>query len=233
MINIENLVKRYNGKAVINDMSLYVDCGEIVGLIGPSGSGKSTVLRCINGLEKYDSGRIHIDIEAPYEIGTVFQQFNLFKNMTVLQNLNYPQMTALNKTEDEANGMSMSMLKKVGLVHLIDRYPINLSGGQKQRIAIARSLCMEPKIMLFDEPTSSLDPENIIEVLTLIKSIATSSNMTMIIVTHEMRFAKASTSRIVFMENGSIVENMKTERFFNTPSNKRVEQFLGKLLFNA
>ncbi len=231
MISIKNLVKKYKKHNIINNITLDVSLGEVVGIIGPSGSGKSTILRCINGLEQYDSGSIIIDVEHKYEIGTVFQQFNLFSNMTVLQNLNYPQVKVLGRSQEEADGTSMHMLQKVGLSYIIDRYPTNLSSGQKQRVAIARTLCMKPKIILFDEPTSALDPENVSDILHLIKYIA-NGKITILIVTHEMKFAKAITDRIIFIEKGQVVEDMDSEVFFYMSNNKRVENFLNKMSFN-
>jgi ABC-type polar amino acid transport system ATPase subunit len=231
VISIKNLVKKYKKHNIINNITLDVSLGEVVGIIGPSGSGKSTILRCINGLEQYDSGSIIIDVEHKYEIGTVFQQFNLFSNMTVLQNLNYPQVKVLGRSQEEADGTSMHMLQKVGLSYIIDRYPTNLSSGQKQRVAIARTLCMKPKIILFDEPTSALDPENVSDILHLIKYIA-NGKITILIVTHEMKFAKAITDRIIFIEKGQVVEDMDSEVFFYMSNNKRVENFLNKMSFN-
>src|SRR5699024_1767890 len=201
----------------VNDVSLDIKKGEIVCLIGPSGSGKSTVLRCINGLEKPESGHIYVNDQLLDEknpetykklrslMGFVFQHFNLFPNMTVLENLTLAPIQVMKKSKDEAEQIACQYLERVGLLDKKDEYPNKLSGGQKQRVAIARSLCMNPQIMLFDEPTSALDPEMVIEVLEVMQELA-NEGMTMVVVTHEMGFARTVADRVIFLEDGKIVE---------------------------
>ena len=209
-------------------------------VIGPSGSGKSTFLRCLNGLEEIDSGSIVIDgislddnkknrLEIRKEVGMVFQQFNLFPHMTVLDNVNLAQRRVRKKSREEANAMSMDLLKKVGITEKADNYPNQLSGGQQQRVAIARALAMMPKVMLFDEATSALDPEMIGEVLDVMKDLAR-EGMTMICVTHEMGFAREVSDRVIFMEDGKIVEVGTAEHFFTAPTEERTRLFLSQIL---
>ena len=211
----------------VDDVSLTLKKGEIVCLIGPSGSGKSTVLRCIDHLEKPEAGSIYIDGELLKEgtpeytklrgkMGFVFQHFNLFPNMTVLENLTLAPLKVMGMTEEEANAVAIKYLQKVGLEDKKDTYPNKLSGGQKQRVAIARSLCLNPEVMLFDEPTSALDPEMVIEVLEVMQDLA-KQGMTMMVVTHEMGFARTVADRVVFLENGKIVEENDSETFFSHP----------------
>ena len=212
----------------------------VVVVIGPSGSGKSTFLRCLNGLEEIDSGSILIDglylddnrknrLEIRKEVGMVFQQFNLFPHMTVLENVNLAQRRVRKKSKEEANAMSMDLLKKVGITEKADNFPSHLSGGQQQRVAIARALAMMPKVMLFDEATSALDPEMIGEVLDVMRNLA-KEGMTMVVVTHEMGFAKEVSDRVIFMEDGRKVEEETAEHFFTNPKEERTKQFLSQIL---
>lgn len=210
-------------------------------MIGPSGSGKSTLLRCIHGLEHVDTGKIYMDNEwmnpddekkfraQRNRMGFVFQHFNLFPNMSVLQNCKLAQVEVLNKTDEEAEKTALEYLDKVGLLEKKDAYPNNLSGGQKQRVAIARALCMNPDIMLFDEPTSALDPEMIKEVLEVMKDLG-KQGMTMVVVTHEMGFARDVADRIIFMDDGYIVEEEKPEEMFAHPKTERCRNFLASVL---
>nr|WP_275056116.1 amino acid ABC transporter ATP-binding protein [Faecalicoccus pleomorphus] len=226
----------------LKDVSLEVNQGEIVSLIGPSGSGKSTLLRCIHGLEKVDQGKIYMNgelmdpkDEKKYrqqrnKMGFVFQHFNLFPNMTVLENCNLAQIQVLNRSKEEAEKTSLTYLERVGLADKKDAYPNNLSGGQKQRVAIARALCMNPEMMLFDEPTSALDPEMIKEVLEVMKDLG-KQGMTMIVVTHEMGFARKVGSRVVFLDHGEIVEDSPSEEFFSNPQSDRAKDFLSKVFY--
>nr|WP_275056004.1 amino acid ABC transporter ATP-binding protein [Faecalicoccus pleomorphus] len=226
----------------LKDVSLEVNQGEIVSLIGPSGSGKSTLLRCIHGLEKVDQGKIYMNgelmdpkDEKKYrqqrnKMGFVFQHFNLFPNMTVLENCNLAQIQVLNRSKEEAEKTSLMYLERVGLADKKDAYPNNLSGGQKQRVAIARALCMNPEMMLFDEPTSALDPEMIKEVLEVMKDLG-KQGMTMIVVTHEMGFARKVGSRVVFLDHGEIVEDSPSEEFFSNPQSDRAKDFLSKVFY--
>ncbi|CAL7962094.1 putative ABC transporter ATP-binding protein PEB1C [Alphaproteobacteria bacterium] len=230
MININNIIKCYGDKKILNDISFGVQKGEVVALVGPSGSGKSTIIRCINGLEIPDSGNIIANVQHRYEIATVFQAFNLFANMTVLQNLCYAPRKVLRCSTNNVTTLAIKMLALVGLEEYINCYPHRLSGGQKQRVAIARALCMQPKVILFDEPTSALDPENVKEVLDVIKQLV-HTNITNVIATHEMRFAKAVADRVIFLENGNIVENSPTAEFFSNPTTQRAREFLDKLNF--
>ena len=242
MIEITELSKTFNNKVnAVRDFSLSVEKGEVISLIGPSGSGKSTVLRCIAGLETPDAGTILIDgkqinyrneKEAQKQrtiMGFVFQHFNLFANMTVLQNLTVAPINVQGKSETEARELAMKYLKRVGLEDKADEFPSKLSGGQQQRVAIARALCMNPQIMLFDEPTSALDPEMIKEVLNVIRDLV-NDGMTMIIVTHEMNFAREVSDRIDFLEDGKIVESGSPDYIFNKTDNLRVRDFLNKVL---
>lgn len=224
MIRVENVSKQFNKTRALKNVSLEVNKGDIISLIGPSGSGKSTLLRCIHGLEHVDSGKIYMDDEwmnpddekkfraQRNRMGFVFQHFNLFPNMSVLQNCKLAQVEVLNKTDEEAEKTALEYLDKVGLLEKKDAYPNNLSGGQKQRVAIARALCMNPDIMLFDEPTSALDPEMIKEVLEVMKDLG-KQGMTMVVVTHEMSFARKVGTRVVFLDQGEIVEENTSEKF--------------------
>lgn len=241
MIKVEHIVKEFNSLKAVNDVSLEIKKGEIVCLIGPSGSGKSTVLRCINGLEKPESGKIYVNGELFDEknkenytrlkskMGFVFQHFNLFPNMTVLENLTLAPINVMNKSKEEAIQIACKYLERVGLLDKKDVYPNKLSGGQKQRVAIARSLCMNPEIMLFDEPTSALDPEMVIEVLEVMQQLA-KEGMTMIVVTHEMGFAKTVADRVIFLENGKIVEENDAKAFYENPKTERAQDFLKKVM---
>ena len=211
-------------------------------MIGPSGSGKSTLLRCIHGLEHVDTGKIYMDNEwmnpddekkfraQRNRMGFVFQHFNLFPNMSVLQNCKLAQVEVLNKTDEEAEKTALEYLDKVGLLEKKDAYPNNLSGGQKQRVAIARALCMNPDIMLFDEPTSALDPEMINEVLEVLKDLG-KQGMTMVVVTHEMGFARKVGTRVVFLDQGEIIEENTSEEFFENPQSERAKDFLSKVFY--
>lgn len=241
MIKVENIVKQFNDLKAVNDVSLDIKKGEIVCLIGPSGSGKSTVLRCINGLEKPESGHIYVNDQLLDEkdpetykklrslMGFVFQHFNLFPNMTVLENLTLAPIQVMKKNKDEAEQIACQYLERVGLLDKKDEYPNKLSGGQKQRVAIARSLCMNPQIMLFDEPTSALDPEMVIEVLEVMQELA-NEGMTMVVVTHEMGFARTVADRVIFLEDGKIVEENTAEEFFRNPKTQRAQDFLNKVM---
>lgn len=242
MIKVEHIRKNFGQLHALKDVSLEVNQGEIVSLIGPSGSGKSTLLRCIHGLEKVDQGKIYMNgelmdpkDEKKYrqqrnKMGFVFQHFNLFPNMTVLENCNLAQIQVLNRSKEEAEKTSLMYLERVGLADKKDAYPNNLSGGQKQRVAIARALCMNPEMMLFDEPTSALDPEMIKEVLEVMKDLG-KQGMTMIVVTHEMGFARKVGSRVVFLDYGEIVEDSPSEEFFSNPQSDRAKDFLSKVFY--
>lgn len=242
MIKVEHIRKNFGQLHALKDVSLEVNQGEIVSLIGPSGSGKSTLLRCIHGLEKVDQGKIYMNgelmdpkDEKKYrqqrnKMGFVFQHFNLFPNMTVLENCNLAQSQVLNRSKEEAEKTSLMYLERVGLADKKDAYPNNLSGGQKQRVAIARALCMNPEMMLFDEPTSALDPEMIKEVLEVMKDLG-KQGMTMIVVTHEMGFARKVGSRVVFLDHGEIVEDSPSEEFFSNPQSDRAKDFLSKVFY--
>ncbi|MBQ1880855.1 MAG: amino acid ABC transporter ATP-binding protein [Lachnospiraceae bacterium] len=240
MISVKNLCKTFNDLEVLKHLSTEIDTGEKVAIIGPSGSGKSTFLRCLNLLETPDSGEIWFedrlitdpatDInEVRRHMGMVFQNFNLFANKTVMENITLaPTMLGI-MSKEEASETALSLLKRVNLEEKADAYPASLSGGQKQRIAIVRSLAMSPKMMLFDEPTSALDPEMVGEVLDVIRGLA-ESGMTMAIVTHEMGFAREVASRVMFMDEGIIVEENGPEKLFSDPQSKRLQDFLSKVL---
>lgn len=240
MIKINDVSKNFGELEVLDKVSLNVGVGEVVVVVGPSGSGKSTLLRSINGLEKIRSGEIlvegisvHQDKESLYQVrqltGMVFQQFNLFNHKNVLDNITMGPIHVQGKSRKEAEEIAHSLLKKVGLPEKADAYPSKLSGGQQQRVAIARALAMHPKIMLFDEPTSALDPEMISEVLDVIKLLA-KDGMTMVVVTHEMGFAREVADRVVIMDAGAILEIAPPQEFFSNPKNERTKQFLGKIL---
>ncbi|SHE99342.1 glutamine transport system ATP-binding protein [Desulfacinum infernum DSM 9756] len=240
MIRIENLHKSFGSLEVIKGIDLHVRPGEVVCIIGPSGSGKSTVLRCINRLEQPTSGRIVVDgkdITDPKtnmnlvraEATMVFQQFNLFPHMTVLHNVTLGPVKVRGLSKAEAEKRGMELLAKVGLAEKAHNYPDQLSGGQKQRVAIARALALQPKVILFDEPTSALDPELVGEVLEVMKQLAR-EGMTMVVVTHEMGFAKEVADRVIFIDGGRIQEEGPPEEFFSNPKNPRLRDFLGKVI---
>ncbi|WP_277678862.1 amino acid ABC transporter ATP-binding protein [Gracilibacillus dipsosauri] len=240
MIEIQNLKKSFGELEVLKDINMSVDAQEVVCVIGPSGSGKSTLLRCMNRLEEPTAGDIFIEgdnltssktniNELRQRMGMVFQQFNLFPHMTVMENITLGPKRLKGKSPAEAKDLGIKLLTKVGLVDKAETYPDNLSGGQKQRVAMARALAMEPHIMLFDEPTSALDPEMVGEVLQVMKDLA-EEGMTMIIVTHEMGFAKEVADRVIFMDEGFIVEQGTPDELFNHPQNTRTQAFLSKVL---
>lgn len=240
IIQIENVHKHFGRVHALRGVSTTVQRGEVLVLIGPSGSGKSTLLRCINGLERPDAGRVIVDgipldnssehinaIRA--EVGIVFQQFNLFPHLTALQNITLAQQIVRKRSSAESTKIARELLAKVGIPEKADAYPAQLSGGQQQRVAIARALAMNPKIMLFDEPTSALDPEMIKEVLDTMLLLAR-EGMTMVVVSHEMGFARAAAHRILFMDNGTIIEDTTPEELFTRPREQRTKQFLSKIL---
>lgn len=240
MINIKNLHKSFGKIHVLKGVNEEIKKGEVVVVIGPSGSGKSTFLRCLNLLETPNEGSIvfegneltnkKVDINKLREkMGMVFQQFNLFPHKTVLDNITLAPIKVKNKSKEEAEAIAFKLLKKIGLEEKAKSYPAQLSGGQKQRIAIARALAMEPDVMLFDEPTSALDPEMVGEVLNVMKELA-AEGMTMVVVTHEMGFAKEVGDRVLFMDDGNIVEQGTPEEIFSNPKNPRTKDFLSKVL---
>ncbi|SDY45558.1 amino acid ABC transporter ATP-binding protein, PAAT family [Proteiniborus ethanoligenes] len=240
VINIQHLSKSFGTHEVLKDINFSVNKGEVVCIIGSSGSGKSTLLRCINLLEKPSSGEIIYNGENILDdkhdiygyrtkLGMVFQQFNLFNNHNVLNNCIVGQMKVLKRSKEEAEQIAMKYLKTVGMEGFINANPKQLSGGQKQRVAIARALAMEPDVMLFDEPTSALDPEMVGEVLKVMKELA-ETGLTMLIVTHEMGFAKEVSDRVVFMDNGVIAEEGTPEQIFNNPTQERTKEFLQRIL---
>jgi len=247
VIKVKGLCKSFGQLAVLQNIDLQVAPGEVVVIIGPSGSGKSTLLRCINRLELADAGKIWIKEQAVplakapsrqekdqiyrlrRNVGMVFQSFNLFPHLTVLENLTEAPVTLKLMSLPEAKQQAVDLLNQVGLLDKADVYPAQLSGGQKQRVAIARALAMQPDIMLFDEPTSALDPELVGEVLAVMKDLA-KSGMTMIVVTHEMGFAREMADRVIFMDEGRIVEEAKPEFIFSTPSQQRTQEFLAKIV---
>ena len=239
-IHVEDLKKSFHKLQVLRGISTDIYEGEVVVIIGPSGSGKSTFLRCLNHLEQIDSGKVVVDdvdifdrktnINTTREkIGMVFQHFNLFNNMNVLRNLMLAPVDLKKATKEQARAKALEMLERVGLADKAENFPSQLSGGQKQRVAIARALCMEPDVMLFDEPTSALDPEMVGEVLDVMKELA-QSGMTMVVVTHEMGFAREVASRVLFMDEGCIVEEGTPEEIFNHPKTPRAIDFLNKVL---
>ena len=240
MIKIEYLKKSFNDNIVLHDVNLQIKKGECVCVIGPSGSGKSTLLRCINLLESPEEGSIEVDGESILDpktqideyrkkVGMVFQHFNLFPNMTVKENIMLAPMHCLKLSRQKCEEKAMALLKMVGLEQKQDVYPGKLSGGQKQRVAIARALAMNPEIILFDEPTSALDPEMVGEVLAVMRELA-NKGMTMIVVTHEMGFAKEVSSRVIFMDQGEILEDKSPEVLFENPEHRRTKTFLSKVL---
>jgi L-cystine transport system ATP-binding protein len=243
MITIRGLKKRFHSLEVLKGIDLDIPKGKVVVVIGPSGSGKTTFLRCLNALETPDAGEITIDhvhmnfeqkiskqqlLQFRRQTGMVFQQYNLFPHMTALENVMEGPVTVQKKNKEEVREKAIQLLTKVGLGDKIDYYPYQLSGGQQQRVGIARALAMEPKVMLFDEPTSALDPELVGEVLKVMKDLA-NEGTTMVVVTHEMRFAKEVADEVLFMDGGYIVERGKPEQIFNHPQEERTKQFLQKL----
>jgi glutamate/aspartate transport system ATP-binding protein len=240
MISIRNVSKWYGSFQVLADCSTDVAKGEVVVVCGPSGSGKSTLIKCVNALEPFEKGEITVDgvsVGDPKtnlprlraRVGMVFQHFELFPHMTVTQNLTLGQVKALGRGQDEARDKGLKLLERVGLLAHKDKYPAQLSGGQQQRVAIARALSMDPVAMLFDEPTSALDPEMINEVLDVMVELAR-EGMTMMVVTHEMGFARKVAHRVIFMDGGRIVEDARTDDFFGKPRSERAQQFLSKIL---
>ena len=240
MIDVKGLKKNYGGLQVLKGVDLTIDKGDCVVLVGPSGCGKSTFLRCLNRLETPDSGQIlldGVDLTDPrtdldrqrMKMGMVFQQFNLFPHMTVLKNLTMAPMLLKKESQQTAEQRAMTLLDRVGLADRAGEYPARLSGGQKQRIAIVRALCMEPEVLLFDEPTSALDPEMVGEVLDVMKELA-QSGMTMVVVTHEMGFAREVASRVLFMDQGVIMEENRPGALFENPQSPRLRSFLSKVL---
>lgn len=240
MIKVENLYKKFGDHEVLKNINTHIESGEVVSIIGPSGSGKSTFLRCLNLLEVPTEGKVWIydqEITNPktnimkvrQEIGMVFQHFHLFPHMTVLENLTYAPMKVKGESREAAVKKARELLARVGLTEKEAAYPSSLSGGQKQRVAIARALAMEPKLMLFDEPTSALDPEMVKEVLNVMKDLA-QTGMTMAIVTHEMGFAREVADRVIFLDEGILLEEGSPEEFFTNPRTGRAKDFLDKVL---
>ncbi len=240
LIKAENVQKSFGGLDVLKGIDLNIYKGDVVVIIGPSGSGKSTFLRCLNLLETPTGGQIfvegtditdkHVNIDKHRQkMGMVFQQFNLFPHMTVLKNMTIGPMKLKGISQAEAEKKAMALLERVGLADRADAYPSQLSGGQKQRIAIVRALCMEPEVLLFDEPTSALDPEMVGEVLQVMKDLA-KEKMTMVVVTHEMGFAKEVANRVIFIDEGIIMEENEPKEFFENPKNERLKGFLSKVL---
>lgn len=240
IISIQGVNKFYGDFQALSDINLDVNIGERIVICGPSGSGKSTLIRCINRLEAHQQGKIEVDgVELHQhmkdidrvrsQVGMVFQQFNLFPHLTILENCTAGPMWVNNIPEAEAREIAMTYLKRVNIPEQADKYPVHLSGGQQQRVAIARALCMHPKVMLFDEPTSALDPEMVSEVLDTMIDLA-ESGMTMICVTHEMGFAKQVADRVIFMDEGKIVESNKPVPFFENPQSERTRKFISQVL---
>ena len=240
MIQVRNLHKKFGDLTVLDGIDEHIEQGEVVVVIGPSGSGKSTFLRCLNLLETVTDGEIYVDdqqINAPkvnvnevrQKMGMVFQQFNLFPHLTIMDNITLAPVLLKKMTKAEAVKRGQELLERVNLAEKADAYPAQLSGGQKQRVAIARALAMNPEIMLFDEPTSALDPEMVGEVLDVMKDLA-KSGMTMVIVTHEMGFAREVASRVLFIDQGKVMESGTPEEVFNHPKNERTQLFLSKVL---
>jgi len=244
VIEARHVTKVFTGRGLdvraVDDVSTSVTKGEVVVIIGPSGSGKSTFLRCLNGLETFDSGHVIIDgmdladrkvniNKVRREVGMVFQQFNLFPHKSVLENVTLAQRIVRNRDRTAAEQKARQLLTKVGIAEKVDEYPSRLSGGQQQRVAIARALAMDPKVMLFDEPTSALDPEMVGEVLDVMKQLA-QEGMTMLVVTHEMGFAREVADRVLFMDSGKLVEEGTPEHFFSSPQEERTKLFLSQVL---
>ncbi|WP_299546664.1 amino acid ABC transporter ATP-binding protein [uncultured Helicobacter sp.] len=238
LLKLENIIKKYADHLILDRVSLEIKKGEVCAILGPSGCGKSTFLRCINGLESIQGGKIYLDgvqingdgvktkwSKVRQKIGMVFQNYELFPHLNVLENITLAPIKVQNKSIDEAKKEALRLLQRVGLAHKKDAYPKELSGGQKQRVAIVRALCMNPEIMLFDEVTASLDPEMVKEVLEVIKELA-ENGMTMILVTHEMKFAKLVADRIVFFDHGKIAEIATPKEFFANPKSERAKKFL-------
>ena len=240
LIQVQNLGKSFGNIEVLKDITIDIHKGDVVFLVGPSGSGKSTFLRCLNRLEEPTKGNIYFegtDITDPktdidkhrQKMGMVFQQFNLFPHMDIMKNLTLAPMKLQGKSQQEAEAEAMRLLERVGLADRAHAYPSQLSGGQKQRIAIVRALCMKPDVMLFDEPTSALDPEMVGEVLNVMRDLA-AEKMTMVVVTHEMGFAREVATRVMFMDGGYFMEEAAPEEFFSNPKNERLKSFLSKVL---
>ncbi len=240
LIQVKDLCKSFGDNQVLKHISVDIHEGDVVCVVGPSGSGKSTFLRCLNQLETATSGQIifdDVDITSPKtdidsireKMGMVFQQFNLFPHMTIMRNLTIAPMQLQKKSKEEAESYAMELLKRVGLQDRANDYPSQLSGGQQQRIAIVRALCMKPEVMLFDEPTSALDPEMVGEVLNVMRDLA-QQKMTMVVVTHEMGFAREVASRVMFLDGGDFVEENAPKEFFENPQNERLKSFLSKVL---
>ncbi len=240
MISMKAVNKHFGSLHVLKDINLDVGKGQVVVVLGPSGSGKSTLCRTINRLETIDSGTIEIDgrqlpaegrklAQLRSDVGMVFQSFNLFAHKTILENVTLAPMKVRKASKDESREAAMALLERVGVANQADKYPAQLSGGQQQRVAIARSLAMNPKVMLFDEPTTALDPEMINEVLAVMANLA-SDGMTMLVVTHEMGFARRAANRVVFMADGAVVEDAEPHEFFENPQSDRAKDFLGKIL---
>ena len=240
IIELNGVCKTFGETEVLKDIDLTIEKGEVLVIIGPSGSGKSTLLRCVNGLEMISGGTLRVeDIILPdeagrirdvrLEVGMVFQQFNLFPHMTALANVMFGAVKARGMEKEEAMSLAMTLLDRVELTSFAESYPNQLSGGQQQRVAIARALAVQPKVILFDEPTSALDPEMVSEVLDVMKSIAKVQGMTMIVVTHEMEFAKQVGSRVIFMDQGRIVEQGRPVQTLSNPQSKRLKDFLGHI----
>ncbi len=240
MISLSQVDKHFGDLHVLQDINIEVPRGQVVIVVGPSGSGKSTLCRTINRLEPIDSGEIRVDgtvlpaegkalARLRSDVGMVFQSFNLFAHKTILQNVTLGPVKVRKMKKDEAREAALKLLERVGIANQADKYPAQLSGGQQQRVAIARALAMNPKVMLFDEPTSALDPEMVQEVLDVMTSLA-KEGMTMVVVTHEMGFARKAGDRVLFMADGRIVEDTDPETFFTTPSSDRAKDFLGKIL---
>lgn len=240
LIQVQHLGKSFGDLDVLKDINVDIHKGDVVCVIGPSGSGKSTFLRCLNRLEEPTAGKIFFegtditdsktDIDKHRQkMGMVFQQFNLFPHMTIMRNLTIAPMKLQGRSKEEAEAEAMHLLERVGLADRADAYPSQLSGGQKQRIAIVRALCMKPDVMLFDEPTSALDPEMVGEVLNVMRDLA-EEKMTMVVVTHEMGFAREVATRVMFMDEGYFVEENEPAEFFSNPKNERLKNFLSKVL---
>jgi putative lysine transport system ATP-binding protein len=241
IIRVEHLEKRFGSTEVLKDISFEVFQGDVVSIIGVSGTGKSTMLRCINLLEQPSGGKIFFhgeDVQSPHydlahyraSVGMVFQQFNLFNNLSVLENCVKPQMMVLKRSREESEKKAKDYLDRVGMLQYCNARPAQISGGQKQRAAIARALSMDPEVILFDEPTSALDPELIGEVLDVMKRLASESGLTMLVVTHEMSFARDISKRVIFMENGEIVEDDTPDVIFGNPKMPRTREFLNRML---
>ncbi|OCG02301.1 amino acid ABC transporter ATP-binding protein [Gilliamella sp. wkB112] len=240
MISLENVSKWYGQFQVLKNCSTRVGKGEVVVVCGPSGSGKSTLIKTVNGLEPVQKGKITIDgteitskatnlAKLRSKVGMVFQHFELFPHLTILKNLTLAQIKVLGRSDDEAREKALNLLERVGLLAHADKYPAQLSGGQQQRVAIARALCMDPIVMLFDEPTSALDPEMVNEVLDVMVELAY-EGMTMMVVTHEMGFARKVAHRVIFMDAGEIIEDTSKEQFFTNPQSDRAKDFLAKII---